>query len=89
MGAIGSTIAFIHGKKEIFQEIKNNPQRHIIFFLLGIIIFSAEEVLDMPEEIEEVTICRDGKEFSKITKLTREQSETIKALKVMGVFQSL
>jgi transposase len=49
---------------------------------------SPDEVLDMLEEIEEVTFRRGEKEFSKITRLTIEQKNVIKALGVMGRFQS-
>lgn len=47
---------------------------------------SPEEILEMFEEIEEVTIRRDGKEFSKITKMTREQVDIAKAIKILAVF---
>lgn len=47
---------------------------------------SPEEILEMLEEIEEVTIRRDGKEFSKITRLTKEQAETIEAMNLLRVF---
>ena len=50
---------------------------------------SPEEVLEMLEEIEEVTIRRDGKEFSKVTRLTKEQADLIRALGVMEMFHSL
>lgn len=50
---------------------------------------SPDEVLEMLEEVEEVTFRRGGKEFSKITRLTKEQADTIKALGVMEIFQSL
>lgn len=50
---------------------------------------SPEEVLEMLEEIEEVTIRRDGKEFSKITRLARRQAEMVKAINLLTVFSSI
>jgi hypothetical protein len=50
---------------------------------------SPEEVLEMIEEIEEVTIRRDGKEFSKITRLARRQAEMVKAINLLTVFSSI
>lgn len=71
---------------------------YLAYMLLSILAYrlkragvsqSPEGALEMLEEIEEVTFRRGGKEFSKITRLTKEQTDVIKALGVMEVFQFL
>lgn len=47
---------------------------------------SAEEVLDILDEIEEATLRHNEKEFSKITKLTGEQTEIVEALNLSTAF---
>jgi transposase len=71
---------------------------YLAYMLLSIIAYrlrrsgvrqSPDEILEMLEEIEEVTFRRGGKEFSKITKLTKEQVDMIKVLGVMEMFRAL